>query len=443
VRVTGINRIRDGRTAVRSHQRSILHDFATLEVILGCIALLAIVATQLYGTLGAFIFLLASASIAALRPVDAGRDLMRFAPLIILPLLAIASTAWSDAPERSLRAGLQLFCTIVAAILVCRRLKPETLILILFGAYCAMCMLAWSYVALGRMTVGLFGSKNQMGFAAQMLLALSLAVVVDRRQPKAARFATILAVPLSLFLLIVIQSAGARMSAAVTLITFPAFMIFARVKLPSRLGFMIATLALTGLALAFLPEVEAAWGDFRQNVLKKDGTLTGRTYLWDFADRLADERPLLGRGYYAFWRQGNVDAEGLWRWAGIGSRSGFNFHNALVEIRVDLGWIGVAVLLLTCAGIATAGIYRQVTRPSVSMAFLLSLTIAIYIRSYAESGIVYPFGTWTLLLIATAVYAFAPNESNPESELNALRYYSLTSRSRKFIARRFKSRNTS
>ena len=51
---------------------------------------------------------------------------------------------------------------------------------------------------------------------------------------------------------------------------------------------------------------------------------------------------MLGRGYYAFWRQGNLDAEGLWRYFGIDSRGGFTFHNTLVDILVTLGWIGAS-----------------------------------------------------------------------------------------------------
>lgn len=201
-------------------------------------------------------------------------------------------------------------------------------------------------------------------------------------------------------------------------VTFPIFVVFGRLSMPMRIAALALALIFVALALIFMPDLQAAWADFRVNVLKKDATLTGRTYLWDVAAKLNAERPWLGRGYYAFWRQGNIDAEGLWRWGGIGTRSGFNFHNAYVEMQVDLGWVGQALFIGVCAGIALTGFARQLIRPSVPMAFLLSLLIVIYVRSYAESGLIAPFSFLTLLWIATALYGF--DRAHPDNATTEL-----------------------
>ena len=52
-------------------------------------------------------------------------------------------------------------------------------------------------------------------------------------------------------------------------------------------------------------------------VFHKNSTLTGRIYLWYRASFYTHERPWLGVGYYAFWQPSNVEAQGLWDYAGI------------------------------------------------------------------------------------------------------------------------------
>jgi hypothetical protein len=192
----------------------------------------------------------------------------------------------------------------------------------------------------------------------------------------------------------------------------PLLLAFGRVNISLHIGLLLAILAIIAVVLILLPDALAAWADFRQNVLKKDATLTGRTYLWEFAARLNEERPFLGRGYYAFWREGNLDAEGLWRWGGITGRHGFNFHNAFIEMQVDLGWVGEAVLIATCIGVAAFSLFRQLMRPYIPTAFLLSLLVVVYVRSYAETGLIAPFSLLSFLWIATAVYSFAPPTSD-------------------------------
>jgi exopolysaccharide production protein ExoQ len=378
---------------------------------LAAFALIAIVTTWLFGTIAAALFIAATAALIVITPRAAGREFLHFWPLLLLPLLALFSTIWSDAPVRTLRAALQLLITCVAAIIICRRIGSSSMILALFIGFLGLIMLILPGVphALSSNTPlgsSMLGSKNQVGSASHLLIALSLAVVVDKRQPGLARLITLPAFALGLLVLVLSQSAGSTSSLLITLLTFPAFVIFGRIPMSMRIAVLLIALLLVAVAFAFLPDLQAMWADFRGNVLKKDATLTGRTYLWDVAARLNAERPWLGRGYYAFWRRGNIDAEGLWRWGDIAARRGFNFHNAFIEMQVDLGWVGEGLFIITSGAIAIIGFVRQLTRPSVPMAFLLSLAVVVNIRSYAESGLIAPFSLSTLLWLATAIYAW-------------------------------------
>ncbi|NJC08762.1 O-antigen ligase family protein [Polymorphobacter fuscus] len=376
-------------------------------------ALLAIVGTGIFGTPAAGVFIFAALLLVAFRPLAAARDLLKFWPLLVLPLVAIASTLWSDAPERTMRAALQFMLTCIAAIMVCRRLAADHAILTLFIGYGVLALIALPSVpaslAGGTPLLGPFDSKNQMGFSAHLLVALALAVIFDRQQPSIARFVAAAAVPLGLGLLVLSNSAGAVASVGITFIAFPALMLLGRLSQRGRLIVLLLLIVALVIGSIFLSDIEAAIAAFRENVLKKDATLTGRTYLWEYADQLNRERPWLGGGYYAFWRHGNLGAEGLWRWGGIASRSGFNFHNAFIEMQVDLGWVGLGILVAMCIGIAGVACYRQFTRPTVPMAFFLAFLAVTYARSLTETGMIAPFSAVTVFCLATVVYARAPD----------------------------------
>ena len=395
-----------------AHRRITSYSSKLVDHGLVVVALGALVANTIFGTTTIAVFIVASLTLLTLHPADCARALMRFSPLLMLPLMAILSALWSDAPQVTLRAGLQLMLTYVVTIVVCRRADVRLVIVALFAAFFLLCLTALPSVpgsfARGQPLVGLLGSKNALGFGAHFCLALALAVICDSTQRLIARLVAVCALLLTIVLIYLSHSAGAQTSTALTFLFFPALVAFGRFKFSLRIAVAGAIILIVVLAVPFLTELQTAFTEFRTGVLNKDATLTGRTYLWEFASRLSAERPWFGYGYAAFWRKGNIDAEGLWRWAGIASRSGFNFHNAFVEMKVDLGLVGQAILIATCIGITLTGLIRQMTRPSVPIAFFLALQAVLYIRSFTETGLIGPFSLMTVLWIAGAVYAMDP-----------------------------------
>lgn len=407
-RAMGAPRLGGDALAAGARRRSIAERDRIRLVASFAVAALASIA--LLGAWGALAFIVAALALCALDPLDAGRALTRFAPFLLIPLLALASTLWSDAPQLTVRAAVQLLLTAIAAIMVARRMEERALIAILFWSFLAICLMALPAIpaSLGGVPLqGPFGSKNQLGFAAHMLFALSLALLLSREDRWWLRLSAAAAAVFSLMLAWLSQSAGAQVSFALTAILFPALVVFGRLPFGWRVGASILLFALLALAFAFQPAIDAAVAEFRSGTLKKDATLTGRTYLWEVAARISADRPLFGHGYYAFWRQGNIEAEGLWRWAGIGNRSGFNFHNAFVEMRVDLGIVGMVLMIATSAAIAAAAVIRQFRQPSIAAAFFLALIAVFYGRSLGENGLIAPFSLSMALWFAAGVYSFS------------------------------------
>lgn len=413
-RVTTSGRHPDGRNLAAA--------FVIPQEAVAGVAVLSLVSVTLFGPIGVIAFIAATAVLLATQPLAGFRRIVRQAPLLALPLLAIVSTAWSTSPPITMRAGLQLLLTFVAIILICQSLRPERMILMLFLGYVAICAITLPGVphalATGQpLWSSVLGSKNQVGFAGYLMAALALAVVVDRLQPWPARLLGLLAVPAGVVIVLLSQSGGGTTSLVITLALFPALALLGAFPLTLRIGITVIAVALVGIALVFQDDIVAAIATFRTTVLNKDATLTGRTYLWDFAARLIAQRPLLGNGYGAFWRQGNVDAEGLWRWAGIANRSGFNFHNALIGIQVDLGMVGAGVLIATSLVILVAAFARQLWQPSVAMAALIGLLVVSYVRSYVEEGLVAPFSLVTMMWLATGLYAWRGRAGAPGRNL--------------------------
>jgi len=145
----------------------------------------------------------------------------------------------------------------------------------------------------------------------------------------------------------------------------------------------------------------------------KDATLTGRTYLWQRAYDLIDATPWLGRGFHSFWLQGNPDAEGLWQYAGITSRDGFNFHNTAIEILVHLGWFGLiiygAVVVIALAFLVA----RFMTRPNLFVCFWLSVLVYELVRMPIESVGFTEFYFSTVMLFMAMGSAFAAPAMRP------------------------------
>lgn len=138
--------------------------------------------------------------------------------------------------------------------------------------------------------------------------------------------------------------------------------------------------------------------------LGRQPTLTGRTEIWSDVLSIPVNR-LVGAGYESFWLGRRL--EQMQAMAGFGVNEA---HNGYLEMYLNLGWIGIAVLAVL---LATG--YRYVIREyrrepdygSLRLAYFLSAVIA----SFTEAGFRMMTLTWfALLLVTTAV----PKESAPD-----------------------------
>lgn len=138
--------------------------------------------------------------------------------------------------------------------------------------------------------------------------------------------------------------------------------------------------------------------------LGRNPTLTGRTAIWEAVLSLAGN-PLIGTGYESFWLGDRLQA--FWR-IQEGAFWGIQeAHNGYIELFLNLGWIGVALL----AGLIVTG-YRKVFATFRHDPYAGSLGLAFFVAEVAynitEAGFRMMFPLWIFFLLALMGVPEAP-----------------------------------
>ena len=369
-----------------------------------------------------------AAVIAALTPFylffrrdRLGRVMLKRAVLFAVPAFCFISVVWSQAPAESLKFAVEFLLTVLVGLLISSARNQEAVIrglCIAFFVYIATAVLAGGRVAIGvgaggDAFSGLTESKNLLGDIASTGAIVSLATAVMAFRTRKwlwVGFAAVAAVG-QLYAVSGARSAGAMLGLGMGVGAFLGLLPLLYVGKAIRAwltSVLAVTLIVVGLNYRWLSQliIQTAF-----DLFDKDPTLTGRTYLWYRAADLIQEKPLLGRGYYAFWLQGNLDAEGLWQYFGITGRGGFTFHNTLVDILVTLGWLGAAVIIGAVLISAVMLIRRFVVRPSMALVFWTAIFLYQVSRTGIETIGIAPFYFSTALAFAALGAAFGRVDS--------------------------------
>jgi len=369
-----------------------------------------------FGTVGA-------AMIAGLTPIylfcrrnQLERALAPRLFLYAFPAFALFSAVWSDVPAETLKYALELWVTVTAALLLSSARNQRAVIkaiALAFLIYVIDALLTGRQVVVGvgaggMAFSGLTQSKNLMAEIASTGVIASLAVVFMSLRWREWGWMALFGVgaAVELYCVLVTRSAGALMGLVLALVPLLVLSLLVSSGRPLR-AWLTGAVALSMAVVALnLRAIIAGVIAFGADAFDKDPTLTGRTYLWYRAADLIHENPLLGRGYFSFWRQGNTDAEGLWRYAGIVDRGGFNFHNTLIDLLVTVGWLGAAVVFGTVLIGLIALIRRFITRPTLPLVFWTSILLYQLARTPIETIGIQPFFFSTTLAFAAMGSAF-------------------------------------
>ena len=172
-----------------------------------------------------------------------------------------------------------------------------------------------------------------------------------------------------------------------TVVLIAAFLLARALRMPTRHIVPAVGIVLFSFAslLPFLPIGEAA------EVVGRDGTLTGRSWIWEAGIKFFLERPLLGYGYYGFFHPG--DFSPVWQLWNIDAYFQTpHFHNATLDVSVSLGFVGFflyAVTLIISYGIAgntTVSLHAREAIAAVLSMMVLSTAFDLTIMAHNTFG---------------------------------------------------------
>lgn len=376
--------------------------FEQLSVFGLAVAMIAALAAPALGPVATFVQLLCLGIMLALRWRNLPALLPAAVPLLLLAAFAAMSALWSDVPTVSLRYGLQLLATALMGVLLGRLLSLRDLVLAVLIGLSITCLLG---LASGRMGVsesgpvliGLSGSKNQMGYIALFWLGAALCVAGSGAYGLKTRIAAGLAAVPAVFLILQGDSA----TALVTMVALAGVLVLLAIAAVLGRGGRLFALVAAGLlaipTILALSVIQTEVARFQTDVLEKDARLTGRTLLWEEADRLIVQAPVIGHGYKAIWL--GPKGKGLLARNNQTDGRAFHFHDTFRELLTDLGIVGLALFLLPLAYAAVRGVLLLIAAVDAQRAFAIATLFTILLRVRTEL-VVAPFMIDTVMVTA-------------------------------------------
>lgn len=346
------------------------------------------------------------AGMIVLRRRDVVPVLLKAWPVLTLPVLTALSMYWSSASSEAFRLGLMMGLTAAIAAYIAVRLTPRQVIQSIFIVGAMLVIVHVPHVENFRGAM-IFYEKNIYANRVMIALVAALAVAYDHDNAWPLR---LVAAPIALAAMVLVLSAD---SATNLVFSLGAIAALSGVWLFwSRFGairhfrsLVLILLATAGLLVTFIlvntPDntVTASILD----ALGKDATLTGRTMLWDAADRISAENPWLGVGAGGFWQYNVGQAQTLLELSFKDYGTQFSFHNSYLETQVHLGYAGLILLVLIVIWAVWQNVMGWLGRQDMVRSFFLLITGIAVTVSFTESYLFSAFDTTVMLLYIGAM----------------------------------------
>jgi exopolysaccharide production protein ExoQ len=271
--------------------------------------------------------------------------------------------------------------------------------------------------------IGIFTQKNFFAIQMFILYAAAIGIILDNGNKR----------PLRLFAIAMAALAGYEIFMAKSGTTTVMFIVVTALMLAhaffwgpigkirhARLVFVMF-LSVVALAAAFvvLGILQLDLKEELLTALGKDSTLTGRTYLWEIAQRIMAERPLTGMGGEGFWRPEFGQANSIVQYFDYERFTGFSFHNSYYENGVNYGYPGFyATIFLATWGVVSTALTWLRNQTIVNATFLV-FACAIVLRTNSEIDLCGEFsGTAVILFIAASRKEFTRKRTEPASQID-------------------------
>lgn len=314
--------------------------------------------------------------------------LLKAWPLFPLPLFAALSVLWTPFPGDAPRGALLLLLTPVLLVVLAARLRTiEFLRVVMFAAWLGTlyCIPYYETLHIGEP----YDGKNSLAFHMLITILVSLGTLLNEDEPVLIRLIAGAFIPVAFHFQYLAESAtslvfalvGSALLIMVKLVWTGASKV--RHVRSAALAFLTAGALVVAMVLLSMPNTSFVL-DFL-GFVGKDTTLTGRTALWEAAERVSAENPWFGVGFDGFWNPATGIAQTLNENDYKPFGTALTFHNAFWEARVHFGLVGLAlfILAMSWAGLRLIAFWLQ--DGSVTSSILLVMYTVIFISCFTES----------------------------------------------------------
>jgi O-antigen ligase len=310
--------------------------------------------------------------------------------LLMLAVLAL-SALWSQSPMHTIRRCITVFVLLLYGVSTFAvfgpvrfmRLALRVLLLIALGSLAEAVLrpgIGYDVGDYANAIRGLYFQKNGLGMA-MLSAALALSFLVLNRGRFRWSDLAILG-----GLLVMLALSRSTTSTLLTMLTAGSTVLLVWLDRggPWRwTSFLILGSSLSVAVLSFA--VLGKEGVF--DLLDKDPSLTGRTFIWEAAWMVFNQRPLLGHGYSAFWIAATPGVDVIWehiQWDTPTAHSGY------YEVLLQLGLLGAGlVVVLLLATLLRAGFCLFSERRRAAM-WIMPFLLTMIILSNSESVLLNP-----------------------------------------------------
>jgi exopolysaccharide production protein ExoQ len=320
--------------------------------------------------------------------------LRRFGTILpmLIPLIAFSTVVWSSDPTYAANRSARLVLYVGFGLIFAEYFDFKSIISLLMRA-CLIAILCSDVVTVLRPDLGLsqIGGgyenawrgatihKNVLGQVCSISILVCFYSFVARVNRPAIRIATLV---VSVVTLALSQSAtsavatGASLAIAFGLNEFSGNSLLAKIGLFA--GFALAMVALVAIALS---------PDILFDILGRDATLTGRTYVWTAVWAALERSPFWGYGY-GFWGIDSPARAIIWQ--------DVNFqvshsHDSWLDMWLQLGLPGLLDLIAIFVFLISTGAALYVRTGGAVATFSLALCASLLVRAGPEVEFTDPF----------------------------------------------------
>jgi O-antigen ligase len=273
-------------------------------------------------------------------------DVLRKMPLLMLLMAYIAiSVLWSGSRMISILSFVALAGNSLIGIYFGIRYGIREFLRLLGWSYGIIAVSSFlspilirDYVIEGGYWNGFFAHKNALG--ASMTAGFLVFMVLARIEGKSRLLYRFFAVLCAGLVFLSGSATSIVILAALTFMMIGHFFMKKYIRRISSRAFVAVLILICATMLVF-----SNWSGIL-SALGKDTDFTGRVGIWGVLLSMARDKPLLGYGYGGFWILGGP-AQDLWDRLGVSPEDAAYAHNGYLQLLVDGGIIGLALLLGT------------------------------------------------------------------------------------------------